>query len=156
LGDRNPKWKEWLQTIQEFTEDHIQDIMELVHSDEQSYQLELQAYYTAFPDFKYETPSFVSMEIGTNSNVATMPSMVQPVTKPISPLKGGKSLKIIPLLVQAFIISILITIVVSQSVEGSERSDKKHAELVNPSYIILDSRLKYLEFLSTSVLVTPH
>jgi hypothetical protein len=41
LADRNPKWKEWWQTVQEFTEEQIQDNMELAHSDEQSYQLEL-------------------------------------------------------------------------------------------------------------------
>jgi hypothetical protein len=44
LGDRNPKWKEWWQIIQEFTEKQIQNSMELTHFDEQSYQLELHAY----------------------------------------------------------------------------------------------------------------
>jgi hypothetical protein len=69
--------------------------MELAHFNEQSYQLELHAYQTAFPYFKYEPPSFVFVEIGTNSKVPTMPSMVQPITitKPISPLRGGTCLK---------------------------------------------------------------
>jgi hypothetical protein len=66
--------------------------MELAHSDEQSYQLMLQAYQTTFLDFKYEPPSFVSMEIGTNSRVPVTPSMVQPIMKLVNPLKGGTSL----------------------------------------------------------------
>jgi hypothetical protein len=43
--------------------------MELAHFDEQNYQLELHAYRTTFPDFKYEPPSFVFVEIGTTSRV---------------------------------------------------------------------------------------
>jgi hypothetical protein len=39
---------------------------------------------------------------------------------------------------------------------GNERFDKEHDELVNPSYTILDNRLKSLEFLSTNVPLTPH
>jgi hypothetical protein len=50
----------------------------------------------------------------------------------------------------------LITIVVSQLVEGSERFDNKQHEHVNLTYIILDNRLESLEFLSTSVPLTPH
>ncbi len=37
------------------------------------------------------------MEIGTSSRIPTMPYMVQPITKPISLLRGGTSFKIIPL-----------------------------------------------------------
>jgi hypothetical protein len=44
------------------------DNMELVCSHEQSYQLELYAFQTAFLDFKYEPPSFIFVEIGTISN----------------------------------------------------------------------------------------
>jgi hypothetical protein len=40
--------------------------------------------------------------------------------------------------------------------EGSERFDKKQDEHVNPTYTMLDNRLKSLEFLSTSVPLTPH
>ncbi len=40
--------------------------------------------------------------------------------------------------------------------EGSERFDKEHVELVNLSFTILDNRLAYLEFISTSVPLTPH
>ncbi len=54
--------------------------MELAHSDEHNYQLELHAYQTTFPHFKYEPPSFVYVEIGISSKVPTTPSMVQPVT----------------------------------------------------------------------------
>ncbi len=73
LGDRNPKWKEWWQIIQEFKEEQMQENMELACSDEQSYQLELHAYRIAFPNFKYELFSFVSMEIGTNNKVLATP-----------------------------------------------------------------------------------
>jgi hypothetical protein len=37
LGDKNPKWKEWWQIVQEFMEEQIQKNMELAHSDEQGY-----------------------------------------------------------------------------------------------------------------------
>jgi hypothetical protein len=49
-----------------------------------------------------------------------------------------------------------MTTVFNQPVEGSERSNKKHDELVNLSFTILDSRLKYLEFMSINVPLTPH
>ncbi len=39
----------------------------------------------------------------------------------------------------------------------SEKSAKKHVELVNPnSFIVLNSRVKYLEFFFTSLFLTPH
>jgi hypothetical protein len=41
LEIKNPKWKEWWQTIQEFMEELIQQNMELVHFNEHGYQLEL-------------------------------------------------------------------------------------------------------------------
>jgi hypothetical protein len=40
--------------------------------------------------------------------------------------------------------------------EGIERFDKKRDEHVNPPFIIIDNRLKYFEFISTSVFLTPH
>jgi len=76
LGNINPKWKEWWQTIQKFTEEHIEDNMELVCFDEQSYQLELHNYQTAFLDFKYKPLNFISMEIKTSSRVPTMPYII--------------------------------------------------------------------------------
>ncbi len=97
LGDRNPKWKEWWQIVQEFIKEKIQNNMELAHSDEQGYQLELQAYQISFLDFKYKPLSFISMEIGTSNRVQVMPFVLQQVIKPFNPLKGGTSLKIIPL-----------------------------------------------------------
>jgi len=73
----------------------------------------LQAYQIVFPDFKYEPPSFVYVEIGTNSRVLVTPFVVQPITKPISPLRGGTCLEIIPLHVQTFIILVIVTIIIS-------------------------------------------
>ncbi len=49
-----------------------------------------------------------------------------------------------------------MTIIVNQLVEDSERSNKEQVELVNPSFTILDSRLESLEFISTSIPMTPH
>ncbi len=157
LGDKNLKWKEWWQIVQEFAKEQIQDNMELACSNDHSYQLELHAFQTIFPDFKYvKPPSFVYVEIGTSSTISAMPFVVQPITKLVSPLRGGMGLEIIPLLVQIFIILVPVTTIVSQLVEGSERFDKKQDELVNPSYIILNNRLESLEFLSNNVPLAPH
>jgi hypothetical protein len=71
--------------------------MELAPSNEQGYQLEMQAYQTIFLNFKYKPLSFVYVEIRTSRRVPTTPSMVQPITKPISPLRGGIGLEITPL-----------------------------------------------------------
>jgi hypothetical protein len=49
LGNKNPKWKEWWQTVQKFMEEHILENMDLAHSDEQSYQLKLQNVSNHFP-----------------------------------------------------------------------------------------------------------
>jgi hypothetical protein len=81
------------------------------------------------------------MVIGISSKILLTPSMVQPVIKPVSPLRGGTCLKIIPLPIQTFIIHVPVTIVVNQPVEGSERFNKEHVELVNLSFTILDNRL---------------
>ncbi len=96
------------------------------------------------------------MEIGTNSRVLATPFVVQPVTRSVSPLKGGTSLHIIPLPIQTFTILAPITIVVSQHVEGIERLDNKQDEHVNPSFTILDNRLESLEFICINVPLTPH
>jgi len=34
LEDKNHIWKEWWQTVEEFTEEHIQENMKLAHFDE--------------------------------------------------------------------------------------------------------------------------
>jgi len=93
--------------------------------------------------------------MGTSNKVLVTPYVLH-VIKLVSPLRGGTSLEIIPLHVQIFIILVLVTIIVNEPVEGSERSNKKQDELVKPSYTIRDSRLESLEFLSTNVLLTPH
>ncbi len=50
--------------------------MELARSDEQSYQFELHAYQIGFPNFKYEPPSFIFVEIGISIKVPTTPYVV--------------------------------------------------------------------------------
>jgi len=109
--------------------------MELACFDEQNYQFELQAYQIVFPNFKYKPLNLVFVEIGTNSKVT--PFMVQLATKPFNPLRGGTCLKIIPLHVQIFIIFVLITTIVNQPMEGSERFDKKQDEHINFAYIVM-------------------
>jgi hypothetical protein len=69
LGDRNPKWKEWWQIVEEFTKEQIQESMELAPFDERGYQLELHAYRNTFLDFKYELPNFIFAENRTGSKV---------------------------------------------------------------------------------------
>ncbi len=80
--------------------------MELACSNEQNYQLELHAYQTTFSDFKYKPPNFIFVEIGTSSRVPSTLFVVQPIaiTKPISPLRGGTCLEVIPLPIQTFTI----------------------------------------------------
>jgi hypothetical protein len=48
-----------------------------------------------------------------------------------------------------------MTIVISKHVEDSERFDKEQVEHVNLSFTILNCRLKFLEFLSSNVSLTP-
>ncbi len=112
--------------------------MELARYDEQSYQLELHAYEIIFLDFKHKPPSFVFMEIGTNSRILVTPSMVQLVTKLINPLRDGTSLEIIPLPIQTFTIHVLVTIIVNQPMKGNERSDKEQVEPFNLSFTVVD------------------
>jgi hypothetical protein len=49
-----------------------------------------------------------------------------------------------------------MTTVVSQHVEGCERSDKEQVEHVNLAFIVLNNILKSLESISNSVPLTPH
>jgi hypothetical protein len=65
------------------------------------------------------------VEIGISSKIPVTPSTVQHVTKLVSPLRGGTNLEIIPLLVQTFTIHVLMTTIVNQHVEGSEKIDKE-------------------------------
>ncbi len=82
--------------------------------------------------------------------------MVQPITKPVSPLRGGTSLQIIPLPIQTFTIHVPMTIIINQLMESSERSDNELVEPINLSFTILDRKLYSLEFISNIVPLTPH
>ncbi len=44
LVDKNPKWKEWWQTVQEIMEEQIHDSLEIAHVDEEAYLNEPVAY----------------------------------------------------------------------------------------------------------------
>jgi len=110
--------------------------MELAHSYEHNYLFELQAYKIVFLNFKYEPPSFVCVEIGTNSRVPTTLSMVQFVTKPVNPLRGGNH----TFTCSNFYYTCFNDHCCQSTMEGGGRSNKKEDELVNPSFIILNSR----------------
>jgi hypothetical protein len=100
--------------------------MELAHSNEQSYQLELHAYRTIFLDFKYKPPRIIFVEIGISNKVPTTPSMVQPIAiAKLVTLKGGIGLEIMPLLVQTFSIHVQVAIVTNEPMKGSEKSAKE-------------------------------
>jgi hypothetical protein len=67
------------------------------------------------------------MEIRTNNRILATPSMVQlvTITKPINPLKGGTSLKVIPLPIQTFTIQVQIATFTNELVKGSENFVKE-------------------------------
>jgi len=98
------------------------------------------------------------VEIGTNSKAPTTPIVVQNVvaTKPVSPFRGGISLKIIHLLVQIFTIPIQVTTIDAKRAKGSEKYVKEQAELIDPSFTILNSGVRPMEFLLVNLLLTPH
>jgi hypothetical protein len=119
--------------------------MELARIGEHVYQLELQAYQTAFLDFKYEPTSFVYVEIKTSTRTSSASFTFGPnpreqlvvITKLISPIRGGTCLEIIPLLMITLTIPVEVIL-----------------ELVTPS-LVVSSGLESLEFLFTTILLTP-
>jgi len=117
LGNRNPKWNEWFKSSHKNILWRIWSWHILMNK-----IVDLSCMPTErFSQISNTNPSFVFMEIGISSRVPAIPYVVQLVTKPISPLRG----EIIPLLVQIFIIPIPNTTIVSQLMEGSERSNKE-------------------------------
>jgi hypothetical protein len=84
--------------------------------------------------------------------------VVQPIvnTKLVSLLKGGTCLKLIPLHVQTFTVLVQVNTTIVEPVEGSVKSSKDQAELVDPSFIVLDGGVGPLKFLSTILPLTPH
>ncbi len=54
LMDRNPKWKEWCQIMQEIREEQIQNNLEIAHADEETYMFELVAYKVQFLKYMYD------------------------------------------------------------------------------------------------------
>ncbi len=130
-------------------EKQIQESTELARSDEQVYQLDLQLYQIVFPNFKYEPPSFVSMEIGTNNKPpTTTPSMVQHVAT--TKLRSGTCLETIPLPIQIFIVHVQVTTTTTEFVEGSDKFVKEQIKHV------LDNGTRPLEFLFATLPLTPH
>jgi hypothetical protein len=52
--NKNPKWKEWSQVVKEITKGQIQDSLEIVHLDEETYLNELVAYQLQFEGYTYD------------------------------------------------------------------------------------------------------
>jgi hypothetical protein len=44
LANKNLKWKEWWETVQEITEEQIQDSLKIIRVDKEAYLNELVAY----------------------------------------------------------------------------------------------------------------
>ncbi len=103
-------------------------------------------YQTAFLDFKYEPTSFVYVEIKTSTRTSSASFAFGPnpkeqlvvITKLISPIRGGTCLEIIPLLVITLTIPVEVIL-----------------ELVLTLSLVVSSGLESLEFLFTTILLTP-
>ncbi len=54
LVDKNLKWKEWWQTMQEITKEEFQNSLEIVRVDEKTYLNELVVYRLHFESYKYD------------------------------------------------------------------------------------------------------
>jgi hypothetical protein len=54
LVEKNSKWKEWWQTVQEITEEHIQKSLDISCADEEAYLNELVTYRLKFEGYKYD------------------------------------------------------------------------------------------------------
>jgi hypothetical protein len=54
LVDKNLKWKEWWQIVQEIMEEQIQDSLEIVCANEEAYLNELVAYHLQLEGYKYD------------------------------------------------------------------------------------------------------
>jgi hypothetical protein len=54
LVDKNLKWKEWWQIVQEITKEQIQDSLEIARVDEEAYMNELVTYQLQFEGYKYD------------------------------------------------------------------------------------------------------
>ncbi len=98
------------------------------------------------------------MGIGTSSRAPSTPFVVQLIatTKPISPLRSGIGLKIVPLLFQTFTMLVQVTIVITEHVKGNENIVQKQVEHVDFSFHVLDSGVGPLEFLNVNLPLTPH
>jgi hypothetical protein len=99
------------------------------------------------------------VEIETNSKAPTTTlSIIQPIatTKLVSPLRSGIGLDIIPLLAQICIMYVQVITITIKSMEGSDKFVKEHVEPIDPPFIVFDSGIGPLEFLSITLFLTPH
>ncbi len=63
LMDRNPKWKECCQIMQEIKEEQIQDNLEIVHANAKTYMFKLVAYKVQFLEYEYDRLNSKLIEI---------------------------------------------------------------------------------------------
>jgi hypothetical protein len=54
LANKNPKWKEWWQSVYKIIEEQIQDNLEIACANEEAYLYELVAYEMQFLEYKYD------------------------------------------------------------------------------------------------------
>jgi hypothetical protein len=54
LVDKNPKWKKWWQIVQEIMDEQIQDNLEMVHANEDTYLNKLVTYWLKFEGYTYD------------------------------------------------------------------------------------------------------
>lgn len=95
LADKNLKWKEWWQMVQEITKEQIQDNLEFTHVNEEVYLNELFAYRLKFLNYKYEQlhTKLIEEPIGIAqilSYVQPMPTTVNHQNKLVKLLLGNR------------------------------------------------------------------
>jgi hypothetical protein len=108
LVDRNSKWKEWWQIVQEFVKEQIQESLEIIHASEEAYLNELVAYWLHFESYKYDQliSKLVEVLVNVFQNVNSpmqetvvvisfWNGLVVSTTKELEPIKGGTWLAIV-------------------------------------------------------------
>jgi hypothetical protein len=107
LTDKNLKWKEWWQTMQEIIEKQIQDSLDITHANEKAYLNELVVYWLHLESYKYDQVIGKLVEIPINvfqknspmqtTNVATssQSKLVVIINEEPKPIKGGIKMAII-------------------------------------------------------------
>ncbi len=84
LANKNPKWKDWWQTMQKITKEQIQDNLEIVCANEDAYLYELVTYKMQFLEYKYDWLSSKLIEIEGGVGISQILIFVEPVPTPVN------------------------------------------------------------------------